>query len=283
MSEAALCVSYWPEDFAEAARAAEAADEFGLIEDARQRVFLFVPGYYRRRAVLARSARSVRVAYEDARCAGRLQGHCVFEGALLFSEWARSTARWVYVLLGADGALYCGSTNNLRRRVREHRAGAGAAVTAVKSQRWFLLHAERFADAQGGFAAELALLRSERLQHALLAAKAPRAVMLHERFDVVVPWLGLGELVPDADAELARVEYAARAAKRAEARLERAAKLRRKLAKVPWLYSAAELEAEVERRLNGGAPRFRVEFFGQLLKARPKGRRRGVYRSMEVA
>ncbi len=35
----------------------------------------------------------------------------------------------VYLLRCSDGSLYCGVTNNLQRRVRQHNAGKGAKYT----------------------------------------------------------------------------------------------------------------------------------------------------------
>jgi len=35
----------------------------------------------------------------------------------------------VYLLRCSNGALYCGATNNLQRRVRQHNAGKGAKYT----------------------------------------------------------------------------------------------------------------------------------------------------------
>lgn len=38
--------------------------------------------------------------------------------------------KWsVYLLRCVDGSLYCGVTNNLKRRVRQHNAGKGAKYT----------------------------------------------------------------------------------------------------------------------------------------------------------
>ena len=38
-------------------------------------------------------------------------------------------AYWVYILRCGDGTLYTGSTNDLERRLRAHRAGKGAKYT----------------------------------------------------------------------------------------------------------------------------------------------------------
>jgi putative endonuclease len=41
-----------------------------------------------------------------------------------------SSRRWyVYLLKCSDGSLYCGSTNNLIKRIKDHGAGVGARYT----------------------------------------------------------------------------------------------------------------------------------------------------------
>lgn len=128
-----------------------------------------------------------RLVSEDARKRSRLQGYAV----LGFDVFQDVRPRWLYVLLGQDGSLYCGSALSLRRRVAAHRRGMGAAVTRDTRQRWHLLHAELLPGGQAALCAEFALLHSESLQDALLAARSPRAAALHERFGCAVPWLGL--------------------------------------------------------------------------------------------
>ena len=39
---------------------------------------------------------------------------------------------YVYLLRCADGTLYCGSTNNLQRRVKMHNGGRGAKYTKAR-------------------------------------------------------------------------------------------------------------------------------------------------------
>ncbi|MDD6788885.1 MAG: GIY-YIG nuclease family protein [Lachnospira sp.] len=39
---------------------------------------------------------------------------------------------YVYLLRCADGTLYCGSTNNLQRRVKMHNSGRGAKYTKAR-------------------------------------------------------------------------------------------------------------------------------------------------------
>ena len=43
---------------------------------------------------------------------------------------ARNTKKWcLYVLQCGDGTLYCGITNDLERRIAQHRTGKGARYT----------------------------------------------------------------------------------------------------------------------------------------------------------
>ena len=48
---------------------------------------------------------------------------------------------WVYVLRCSDRSLYCGITNDLKRRVNQHNAGTGARYTKgrgpVKVAHWW--------------------------------------------------------------------------------------------------------------------------------------------------
>lgn len=131
-----------------------------------------------------------RAAYEEKRRAGVFQGFVEMKPGFFFGAAALHRPRWSYVLLGEDGALYAGSTFYLRKRLREHRDGAGASVTAHVSQRWFLLHAERHASGQLANCVEAALLGSEVLQAALLVRCVNRAVRLHKRHGCAVPWMG---------------------------------------------------------------------------------------------
>lgn len=154
---------------------------------------LGVMGVPERLRVAADSARErrrmdKRREFSDAaRARSRFQGYAVLDPG----PFCDTRARWLYVLLGQDGALYCGSAVSLRRRLRDHRDGEGAAVTSDTRQAWRLLHAERFPLGQGALCAEFALLHSERLQDALLAAVSPRARRLHARHGCAVPWLSL--------------------------------------------------------------------------------------------
>lgn len=134
-----------------------------------------------------RKAEVRRALADAARAASRVQGYCVI-GPRDFDD---VRPRWLYVLLGQDGTLYCGSALSVRERLRAHREGRGAAVTRDNPQLWFLLHAERLPFGQAALCAEFALLHSEAMQRAVLAARSARAVSLHRRFRAAVPWLGL--------------------------------------------------------------------------------------------
>lgn len=50
---------------------------------------------------------------------------------------------WVYILASHSRRLYIGVTNDLERRIREHRAGVGSSFTA-RYQIHRLVHMERF-------------------------------------------------------------------------------------------------------------------------------------------
>lgn len=52
---------------------------------------------------------------------------------------------WVYILASRNRKLYIGMTNNLKRRVREHKAGIGSQHT-TKYKVNQLAHYERFKD-----------------------------------------------------------------------------------------------------------------------------------------
>lgn len=130
-----------------------------------------------------------RAVADRARRDGRVQGYV----ELHFREFESTRPRWTYLILGENGTLYAGSTTNLRRRVRQHREGKGAAVTSDVRQWWWLLYAERHETGQGALCAEFAILHSQILQDALLAKVSPRAARLHDRHGCAVPWLGLAD------------------------------------------------------------------------------------------
>jgi predicted GIY-YIG superfamily endonuclease len=152
-----------------------------------------------REARMVRARRRKRPDYEAKREAGVIQGFIEFRPGFFFGRTALTQPRWTYVLLGEDGAMYGGSTNNLRRRLREHRSGTGAVLTSIKAQRWWLLHAERHSNGQIGNSCEAALLHSQAVQDALLARAAPRALRLHDRHGCAVPWLDLPRSRPSTN------------------------------------------------------------------------------------
>lgn len=157
----------------EAAAAAQAAAREAAIQTAK------------REAEQATKA-AFRKAFADiALSEGRFLGYCELSGAMMSDP----RPRWVYLLLGQDGAIYCGSTFRLRQRVRAHRLGKGAKITADRRQAWHLLHAERLANGEDGLATEHALLRSAALRRALLAQRQARALKLQARHGCAVPWL----------------------------------------------------------------------------------------------
>lgn len=134
--------------------------------------------------------------YERRRSSGEIHGG--FD-----REWIKPDAnapRWLYLLIGQDGALYLGTTNDLRRRLSEHRSGRGGLTTSHKRQRWWLLFAERHRDGFIANCAEAAILKTPMLHDALLARCASRARRLHARFGVPVVYLGLGDAFAAASA-----------------------------------------------------------------------------------
>ncbi len=69
---------------------------------------------------------------------------------------------WVYVLTNRkDGVLYTGVTNDLARRVAQHRAGDGS-VFAAKYKLRSLVYAQEFADPLSAIEAEKALKKWRR-------------------------------------------------------------------------------------------------------------------------
>ena len=85
---------------------------------------------------------------------------------------AQAPAAWVYLLRCADGSLYAGWTNDLARRLRAHRSGAGGAKytkshgkAAVR-----LAYAERCADKPAALRREAALKKLPKAEKERLAA-----------------------------------------------------------------------------------------------------------------
>ena len=57
---------------------------------------------------------------------------------------------WMYILECANGSYYCGSTNNLERRLRQHQSGRGANYTR-KHGPVRLVYIEEYARVQDAF------------------------------------------------------------------------------------------------------------------------------------
>jgi putative endonuclease len=69
---------------------------------------------------------------------------------------------WVYILASRkDGALYIGMTNDLSRRVFEHRSGVGS-VHARRYLAWRLVHAESYPTAMDAITREKQLKKWRR-------------------------------------------------------------------------------------------------------------------------
>jgi predicted GIY-YIG superfamily endonuclease len=87
----------------------------------------------------------------------------------------KKTKSWqVYILASGDGRLYTGITNDLARRLRQHKAGTGARFTRSFGVA-ALLHTERRATRSAALkreAAIKALPRNGKL--ALIKGRAPR-------------------------------------------------------------------------------------------------------------
>lgn len=66
-----------------------------------------------------------------------------------------SKAYYIYVLYCADDSLYCGFTDNVKRRFKTHQAYQGAKYTRVKSRHPLrLIYSEKFATKHGALSAE---------------------------------------------------------------------------------------------------------------------------------
>lgn len=68
----------------------------------------------------------------------------------------RSYSYWVYILASRSRVLYVGVTNDLARRVAEHRAGEGGAFTK-RYRVHRLVHAEEHRDVRDAIAREKTL------------------------------------------------------------------------------------------------------------------------------
>ncbi|MDO4855300.1 MAG: GIY-YIG nuclease family protein [Limosilactobacillus gorillae] len=72
---------------------------------------------------------------------------------------------YLYVLLCADQTLYCGFTNDVKKRLATHQAGKGAKYTRVKKRHPLtLLYQECFDDKRSALKAEYAFKHLSRQQ-----------------------------------------------------------------------------------------------------------------------
>lgn len=93
---------------------------------------------------------------------------------------------YVYILASASRRLYVGVTNDLQRRVWEHRHGTGRSFTS-RYRIGMLVHFEVFVDARSAIAREKRLKDEHR----------PRKIRLIERHNP--DWLDLAASWFDAD------------------------------------------------------------------------------------
>jgi putative endonuclease len=81
---------------------------------------------------------------------------------------------WVYILASPSRTLYIGVTNDLDRRISEHRSGAGGSFTS-RHRATQLVHFEEFQDIRAAIKREKqikGLLRSKKI--ALIESSNPR-------------------------------------------------------------------------------------------------------------
>ena len=70
---------------------------------------------------------------------------------------------YVYLLRCSDGTIYCGSTNNLERRVKAHNSGKGAKYTKARRP-VCLVYSETLASKSEALRREAALKKLTRSQ-----------------------------------------------------------------------------------------------------------------------
>lgn len=72
---------------------------------------------------------------------------------------------YIYVLHCADGSLYCGSTDNVKRRLHAHQTFKGAKYTRVKSRHPLeLIFNQRFNNKHDALSAEYHFKHQSRLK-----------------------------------------------------------------------------------------------------------------------
>ena len=93
---------------------------------------------------------------------------------------------WVYIMTNRSGTLYIGMTNNLMRRVQEHRLGQVAGFTA-QYKITHLIHAEAFSEARD------AVARGRQLKGWTRAKKLALVAASNSDWrDLGDDWLGVG-------------------------------------------------------------------------------------------
>lgn len=93
----------------------------------------------------------------------------------------KSESYFVYLLRCADGTLYTGTTNDLRRRLQQHNAGKGARYTAGRRPVG-LVYVENCVSRSEALRREAGLRRlSRREKLRLVAANAPKLLRLTEQ------------------------------------------------------------------------------------------------------
>ena len=66
---------------------------------------------------------------------------------------------YVYLLLSERGEIYCGYTNCIKRRLKEHNAASNTGWT--KNRRWYLLALRQYLDRDSALLVERRLKRSK--------------------------------------------------------------------------------------------------------------------------
>jgi len=101
---------------------------------------------------------------------------------------------FVYIMSNRSKTLYTGVTNNLMRRVREHKEGTGSGFASqYKVDR--LVYFERFEDVRN------AIEREKRIKRLLRIRKIALIVAVNPAWrDLSLEWFERHEFQPDADA-----------------------------------------------------------------------------------
>jgi putative endonuclease len=117
--------------------------------------------------------------------------HLASRGALTMGD---PRTYFVYIMSNLSKTLYCGVTNNLMRRVREHKEGTGSCFTSqYRLDR--LVYFERFEDVRN------AIEREKRIKRLLRIRKIALIVSVNPAWrDLNLEWFERHEFQPDADA-----------------------------------------------------------------------------------